>query len=113
MRIKDLFLDFVDSNGKRWERTPMQIIEALHDACEEMNYSNYHNGLFAKAEEIIRRYCEEHKIKLGPTRETLKKKEQRQAKLDHEKRLRYLLSEISESEQLQWLKGLEKYNHGS
>ena len=65
-RIKDVFLDYVDiETGKRWERTPRQIIEALADAGEEMSYSNYHNGLFEKAEEIIRRYCEEHKIPLG------------------------------------------------
>lgn len=67
-RIKDVFLYFVDVNGKRWERTPRQMIEALKDAGDEMNYSNYHNGLFQKIEEIIRRYCEEHDIPLGPSK---------------------------------------------
>lgn len=87
-RIKDVFLDFVDQNGKRWERTPRSIIDAIHDAGEEMNYSNYHNGQFARAEEIIRRYCAEHKIPLGIS----KKQVQYQNDRRHKAKMRLLES---------------------
>lgn len=45
----------------------MQIIEAIHDAGQEMNYSNYHNGLFDKAKQIIREWAADRGIPLGQT----------------------------------------------
>lgn len=61
----DLFHDFVTSEGKELRFTPRQFLEALNDASNEMSYSNYHTDKFERISEIIRRYCNEHKISLG------------------------------------------------
>lgn len=41
---------------------PNSVIEALHDACDEMSYNNWANDRFNRAEEVIRKYCKEQKI---------------------------------------------------
>lgn len=61
-------------DGKDRYYTPRQIINALHDAGEEMNYSNYHNSQFLRAEKIIRQWCKDNNIPLGPTDATIEKK---------------------------------------
>ncbi|RYF09574.1 MAG: hypothetical protein EOO77_23485 [Oxalobacteraceae bacterium] len=43
------------------------VLEGIADAGNEMSYSNYHNRLFRIAERVIRAYCAEHAIDLGPT----------------------------------------------
>ncbi len=48
-------------------RSPMQIIEAIKDAGEEMNYSNYHNGLYARAIAIIAAWCKAEGVEIGRT----------------------------------------------
>ncbi len=55
--------------------TPMMLIEALDDACEEMNFSNYHCDKFKRIQKLIRRYIKEHKIPIGPTKKAITQKE--------------------------------------
>ena len=50
-------------------RTPMQIIEALDDARNEFVNSNYHTGLFEKAQQIIRAWATQEGIEIGLTAE--------------------------------------------
>lgn len=61
--------------GEHYVR-PRQIINALHDAAEEMSFSNYHGSMFAKAEAIIRLWCKAQEIPLGPTKAAIEKREQ-------------------------------------
>lgn len=67
MKKRDILLDFVDSNGKEHRYEPMALIEALNDACEEMNYSNYHNNQFERIKFIIKEWAKDRNIKLGLT----------------------------------------------
>jgi hypothetical protein len=67
-------------------RTPRQIIDALHDAGREMDYSNYHNGLFAKAEKIIRAWCKAEGVPIGPTRATLSRRYDEKQARDFDRR---------------------------
>lgn len=68
-------------NGKDEYYAPRQIINALHDAKDEMNYSNYHNNQFALAEKIIRQWCKDNNVILGPTNAAIEKRK----KAKHEK----------------------------
>lgn len=54
--------------------TPRSIIYALRDAAEEMSFSNYHDSQFRRAEKIIRQWCKQNKVPLGPTKEAIEKR---------------------------------------
>ena len=54
----NIFRDFDHDIG------PDLLLEALEDAAESFNYSNWHGDKFDRAEEIIIRYCEEKGIPL-------------------------------------------------
>lgn len=62
---RDVLFNFTTMGGHDFFYTPRHLLEALDDAANEMNYSNYHTDKFERIQEIIRRYCEEHKIPLG------------------------------------------------
>ncbi len=46
---------------------PAILLEALDDAGETMNYSNWHNDKFERIAEIVIRYCEMKKIPIEIT----------------------------------------------
>lgn len=67
-RNKDIFHDFTTIEGEEIRFTPRTFLEALDDAADEMNYSNYLTDKFERIQEIVRRYSEEHNIPLGLSR---------------------------------------------
>jgi hypothetical protein len=71
MSTKDIFHDFTDHEGTEWRRTPRQFLESIDFAMNEINYSNYDCHNLEMVKEIVRRYCKEHEIKLGPSRKQL------------------------------------------
>lgn len=76
---KDIFYNFTTYEGEELRYWPRIFMEALDDAAQEMNYSNFHTDKFERIQEIIRRYCEEHKIPLGLStkqRERIEKRKQ-------------------------------------
>lgn len=60
--IRDKIFCECSDDKHEWCVDPDQVITALHDACEVMNYSNWANDKFDIAEKVIRKYCKEHKI---------------------------------------------------
>lgn len=85
MRDKLLY-DFTTSEGVVLMISPRQLLEALDDAVGEMSYSNYHCDKFSRAQEIVRRYCREHSIPLGPS----KKQREHNERQRTQKRERFL-----------------------
>lgn len=60
---EEIFVDFIHPDtGQKHHQFPKNVIKAINDAGEEFNYSNWHNGHYSLAIEIIYRYCNEHKI---------------------------------------------------
>ncbi len=59
---------FTDYDGH--ELDPDSILEALDDAANNMNYSNWHTDKFGRAAEAVIRYCEDHKIEINFRRRT-------------------------------------------
>lgn len=66
-RTKTILHDFTDSNGREHSFTVRQFLEALDDAKDTMNYSNYHCDKFSRIQKIIREWAKDRKIPLGPT----------------------------------------------
>lgn len=61
---------------------PRLLLEALDTAKDELSYSNYHGRLFEMTQRLIRAYCREHKIPLGPTEKQRKAtRERRDARI--------------------------------
>ncbi len=97
--------DFADNY-----RTPMQIIEALDDARHEFVNSNYHSGLFEKAQRIILAWATNEGIDIGLTAE------QRTAahEAEQEKFLANLMTSLEKSGvSADTLEGLKKDFEGS
>lgn len=87
-------------------RSPMQIIEAIKDAGQELDYSNYHNGMFARAIAIIATWCHQNRVPMGLTRE-----EHRQAdEAAQDAKYRELFGSLREQgdELLNWIKTDDK-----
>ena len=59
--------DFTESDGTEHTFTVRQFLEALDDAKEVMNYSNYHCDKFSRIQKIIREWAKDREIPLGPT----------------------------------------------
>lgn len=58
-RRKNVFQDY----GREFY-APQTVIDALNDAIEQMNYSNFHCDKFERAIVIVRRYCKDRGIPL-------------------------------------------------
>lgn len=92
LKDKDIFHDFTDKKGEERRFTPMQLIEALSDACDEMDYSNYHTDKFERVQEIIWRYADAEGIPIGKTRVVLETEDRAR----REKELDDLLAELKD-----------------
>jgi hypothetical protein len=68
---KELFLDYTDSKGVNRYRTPRQVLESIDTAGQEINYSNYDNHNLGIAKNIVRIFCKEHGLSLGPSKKQL------------------------------------------
>lgn len=55
-------------------RSPMQIIESMRWSVQELSFSNYHGTNMKMAEKIIRDWCRQNKVPLGPTEDTRRKR---------------------------------------
>jgi hypothetical protein len=51
---------FTECDGH--EIDPNLVIDALNDAANQMDYSNWHTDKFDRAAEAVIRYCEDHSI---------------------------------------------------
>lgn len=68
----DIFCECKDGNHE-WCTDPDIVIDALNDAKEEFNCSNFHNDKFDKAIEAVKLLCREHKIPFRfPRKEEIK-----------------------------------------
>ena len=65
---KNLFCECKDGKHE-WCTSPGSLIQALEDAREVMNYSNWFGDKADRAIELIFRHCEENKIPLWHDRE--------------------------------------------
>lgn len=104
---RDVLFNFTTEGGHDFFYTPRHILEALDDAADEMNYSNYHTDKFGRAQEIIRRYCEEHKIPLGMSKKQYVERDKRQA----EAHLRRIERCRKAKDMTGLLKAIEKYEN--
>ncbi len=76
-----LLFDFT-YKGKELYVSARQIINTLRYASEQLSYSNYDCDKLERAEKIIRQWCKQNNIAVGPTEAALKKqKEKRHEKL--------------------------------
>jgi uncharacterized protein Yka (UPF0111/DUF47 family) len=78
--------------------TPMMLLEALDDACDEMNYSNYHCDKFSRIKKLIRRYIKEHSIPIGPTKKAIEQKQLKKTERETN-RLKRLVEKIKMTEE--------------
>jgi len=62
--------DYYDEEKEGETDSPRSVIEAIEDAANEMNYSNYHNSKFDTAIRIIKKYCVDNKIPPNYTKDT-------------------------------------------
>ena len=65
---KDLFCECKDGKHE-WCASPAAVIQAIEDAREIMNYSNWAADKFDRAIELIFRHCEDNEIPLQHKRE--------------------------------------------
>lgn len=66
MKNSDPLVDYF-CNPKLQKLPPRLLLEALDDAAEEMNFSNWHADKFERIAEIIIRYCEMKEIPIDIT----------------------------------------------
>lgn len=65
-----ILLNWIDDKGEHHYRSARALLECLDDAGNELSYSNYHNEHFKIAQKIIRIWCKENGVRIGPTQET-------------------------------------------
>lgn len=56
---------------------PRLLFEQFDRIAQEMSYSNYTARLLSISERVIRAYCKEHCIPIGPTQETRQRREKK------------------------------------
>lgn len=61
-----IFCECTDGRHE-WCVSPGAVIEALHDAREEMSYSNWACDKFDRAEKLIRKYASENGLAMEYT----------------------------------------------
>lgn len=64
---------FVDMSGERVD--PRQLLDSLEDAGQALNYSNYDNHMFWITRRLILLHCRAHKIRVGPNRNTVRRRQ--------------------------------------
>jgi len=56
------FCECCDGSSHSWCREPLQVIDSIKTAKNELSYSNYDNANFDIAIKVIRRFCKDNKI---------------------------------------------------
>lgn len=69
-----ILFDFTTHEGVDLYRTARQVIESLEYARSQIDYSNYDCANIDRAIKMVRLFCKDNDIILGPTKATLEKR---------------------------------------
>lgn len=62
-----------EDDGERID--PRQLLDSLIDAKDALNYSNYDNHMYDLCRRLILLHCRAHKIRIGPNRNTVRRRQ--------------------------------------